>query len=307
MTGLRGKDLVSMRDLSKPDIELVFKRANEMAKALSSGKKLELLKNRIVATLFFEPSTRTRMSFQSAVERLAGNVLDLSSVEATSVKKGESFTDTLRMVDAYSDLIVVRHAADGAARLAAEVCEKPVVNGGDGGNQHPTQTLIDLYAIQKMKGKISGLTISLVGDLKHARTMRSLFYGLGMFGADVNLISPEGLEMNPALVDEVRRSSGVNIAERNKLDLKDADVVYACRVQKERFADPYEAETMQKKFRLTRDTLKGAKDGMIILHPLPKIDEIAPEIDAMPQAKYFEQAALGVPIRMAVIAEIMGV
>lgn len=304
---LRGKDLVSIRDLEKADIELVLKRAAEMESALAQGKPLSTMHGRIAATMFFEPSTRTRLSFQTAVKRLGGQVINMSAVAATSIAKGEAIADTLRMVDGYADLIIIRHNTEGMARYAAEVCEHPVINAGDGGNQHPTQTLLDLYAIRKMKGKIEGLNVVLVGDLKYARTMRSLLYGLAMFDARVTLIAPEGLEMNPKIVQEVERRFGAKIKHRKALDLSDADVAYICRIQKERFADPYEAEKVQKKFRITMDALKDVKADLVILHPLPKIDEMDPDIDRTKYARYFEQAQLGVPVRMAIISEILGV
>lgn len=293
--------------MDKGDIELLMKRAAEMDKALGAGKAPDLLKHKIVATLFFEPSTRTKMSFQTAAERLGAQILDLTSVESSSLKKGESLADTLRMVDGYSDLIIQRHAAEGSARFAAEVCGKPVINAGDGGNQHPTQTLLDLYSIRKMKGKVGGLSVYLVGDLKYARTMRSLLYGLAMFGASITLIAPDGLEMSPAVIKEARERFKADITETSKLDITKADVAYICRIQKERFADPYEAEKVQKNFRITMDALKGVKDDLVLLHPLPKIDEMDAAIDGTKHARYFEQAALGVPMRMAILAEIMGV
>jgi len=304
---LRNRDIISIRDLEKSDIELLLKRAEEMEKALASGKRLNLLNDKIIATVFFEPSTRTKMSFQSAIKRLGGQNLNFSSIESSSMKKGETLADTLRMIDGYADMIIIRHALEGSARYAAEICAHPVINAGDGGNQHPTQTLLDLFAIKRMKGRIKGLNVFLVGDLKHARTMRSLLYGLAMFNANITLISPQGLEMSRKIVDEARERFGANITERTTMDLSDADVAYICRIQKERFADPYEAEMAQRNFRITMDTLNGVKDDLILLHPLPKVDEIDPEIDSTKHAKYFEQAKLGVPMRMALIAEVMGV
>ena len=303
---MRGKDLISIRDLDKAEIEHLMKRAAEMDKLLAAGKPPPLLKNKIVATLFFEPSTRTKMSFHAAIERLGAQILDLTSIESSSLKKGESLADTLRMVDGYSNLVIQRIAIEGAARFAAEICQNPVINAGDGGNQHPTQTLLDLYTIKKLKGKISGLDVCMIGDLKYARTMRSLLYGLSMFGANLTLVAPEGLEMNPAVVKEAKERFGANISEMSKLDLSKADVAYACRIQKERFADQYEAEKVQKRFRITADALKGVKDSLILMHPLPKIDEMEVAIDDTKYAKYFEQAQNGVPMRMALMAEIMG-
>jgi len=304
---LKGRDVISIRDIGKADVELLLKRAEEMKSSLESGKQQRLLEGKIVSTVFFEPSTRTKMCFQAAVKRLGGQVLNFTSQDSSSMKKGESLADTLRIIDGYSDMVIIRHALEGSARYAAEICNHPVINAGDGGNQHPTQTLLDLFAIMKMKGKIEGLNVSLIGDLKHARTMRSLLYGLAMFKAEITLVSPQGLEMNPKVIDEARRKFGASITEANALSLRDADVAYVCRVQKERFADPYEAELAQKRFMITADALKGAKQDLVLLHPLPKIEEIAPEIDSTKYAKYFEQAKLGVPMRMALMAEVLGV
>lgn len=289
-------DLISIRDLGKKQIEEILSHATEIAK---KEKKPEL-KGKILATLFFEPSTRTKLSFQSAAMRLSMTYIDFLP-ELSSLKKGESFADTVRTVEGYADVLAVRHAKEGAARLAADMCMKPVVNGGDGGNQHPTQTLIDLFSIKMMKGKIGGLNITLLGDLKHARTMRSLVYGLAMFGANVTLISPAGLEMDQNYLKEVEKKFGLNVKTANEPSLEDADVLYVCRIQTERFVDPYEAQSVMKKFRVKREDLKNVREDLAILHPLPKVNEIDPEIDKMPQAKYFEQAHYGVPLRMAVI------
>ena len=289
-------DIISIRDLKKEEIEEILDSADKIA----DGKATPDLKGKILATLFFEPSTRTKLSFQSAAMRTGITYLDLIA-ELSSLKKGESFADTIKTVEGYADVLVVRHAKEGSARLAADMLEKPVVNGGDGGNQHPTQTLIDLFSIRKMKGKIGGLNVTLLGDLKHARTMRSLVYGLSMFGANVTLSAPRGLEMDPEYVKEVESKFGVKVKVTNEPEFKDADVLYVCRIQAERFADPYEAQSIMKKFRVKKEDLKGTKEDLVILHPLPKVNEIDPEIDNMPQAKYFEQAHYGVPLRMAVI------
>lgn len=301
---MNGKDLISIRDLTRQDIEELFSLTKKMEGKI--GSKDKPLKNTVIATLFFEPSTRTKMSFETAAQRLGADLITFSSVESTSMAKGESFVDTIKTIDGYSDLIIIRHKLEGSARLASQVAKHPVVNGGDGGNQHPTQTLIDLYTINKMKGKIKGLHVYLVGDLKYARTMRSLLYGLGMFGAKVTLVSPRGLEMDKGVVKEVKAKFSVDVKETREMNLKDADVVYVCRIQKERFADPYEAEKVQKEFKITEDQLQGVKDDLILLHPLPKIDEIDPGVDRSKHAVYFEQATLGVPIRMAIILKLLG-
>ncbi len=273
-----------------------------MEEVLKKGDKL--LGNVVVANLFFEPSTRTNLSFQAAASRLGAATISAAR-GSMSAEKGESFIDTIKIVDGYADVIVIRHAMEGSAKLAAEVAEHPVVNAGDGGNQHPTQTLIDLYTIRKIKGEIKGLNVHLVGDLKHARAMRSLLYGLGMFGANVKLVSPANLRMSKDAIDEVKGKFGIKVEESGKIDLKGCDVLYVCRVQAERFMDKYEAERMQREFRVSEEYMKNAKKEMIILHPLPKIDEIPEAVDKSPRAKYFEQAKYGVPVRMAVIMELL--
>jgi len=291
-------DLISFRDLDKGTVEKIFGLAEDMDRQLER-KKVEKLEG-IMATLFFEPSTRTKLSFQSAAERLGLQVVDFLA-DRSSLKKGESFVDTIRTVDGYCDIIAMRHPAEGAARLAAETAEAPVLNGGDGANQHPTQTLLDLYTIRKLKGKIAGLNVHLVGDLKHARTMHSLVYGLGMFGAKVTMVAPKGLEMEEHIIHEAEKKFNFKMESRDSIDLKDADVLYVCRVQEERFADKYEAAKVKKEFTISSEYIRKGKEDLVIMHPLPKIDEIPPEVDAMPQARYFEQARNGIPVRMACI------
>ena len=295
-------DLISFRELSKEDVEDYFKRAEEMDRQLESGKVEKL--DGIVATMFFEPSTRTKLSFQSAAERLGLQIVDFVG-ETSSLKKGESFEDTIKTVDGYADIIVIRHPLEGSARLAAEYAEAPVANGGDGGNQHPSQTLLDLYTLKKMKGDIGKLEVHLVGDLKHARTMRSLLYGLAMFGAKVKLVSPAGLEMAPETIAEVKKLFNAKLEVSDEINFKGADVVYVCRIQEERFEDKYEAMSVKKKFMIKPEYLEGVKEDMIILHPLPKIDEIPPEVDRSPHAKYFSQAKNGIPVRMAIMRKML--
>ena len=272
---------------------------------LEAVDKTTAHKGKILATAFFEPSTRTRLSFQSAALRLGMNYIDFSP-ELSSLRKGESFGDTIRMMDGYADVIVVRHPKEGAARLAAEAAESAVINAGDGGNQHPTQTFIDLYTIKKLKKKLGGLRIALVGDLKHARSMHSLVYALAMFGNMLRLVSPAGLELDPALVEEIEGKFKEKVETGKEMRLNDVDVLYVCRIQEERFADPYEAKRMKEKFRITLSTLEGVKKDLVILHPLPRIGEIDPGLDKTPYAKYFEQAHYGVPVRMGIIDYLLG-
>jgi aspartate carbamoyltransferase catalytic subunit len=292
-------DLISLRDLDKGSIDGIL----DIAEKIHAGTHKPQLKG-ILATLFFEPSTRTKLSFQSASMRSGMGYLDFQP-EMSSLKKGESFGDTIRIVSGYADALAVRHPKEGAARLAADLSEKPVINAGDGANQHPTQTLIDLFSIRKNKGRISGLKVTLLGDLKYARAMRSLVYGLAMYGAKVTLVSPEGLGMDEDYLEEVGRSFDFKAAVKNEPEFSDADVLYVCRIQQERFADPYEAKRVTERFMIRKDDLKDAKEDLVILHPLPKINEIDPAIDAMKQAKYFEQAHYGVPVRQAVLEYVL--
>ena len=295
-------DLISIRDLDKAAIEKLLDSTEKMEKNIFTSH--DMFKGKVAATLFFEPSTRTHLSFQAAAQRLGMSVVPYYHASSSSTK-GESLRDTLKIVDGYADILILRHPLEGSARWAAETAQHPVVNAGDGGNQHPTQTLIDLYAILKAKEKIKGLNVQLVGDLKHARAMRSLLYALGMFGAIVKLAAPIGLEMDPAIVKETEEKFGAKITQTAELDLSGSDVVYVCRIQKERFADPYAASKLQASFRISPELLKNAKADMILMHPLPKIDEIPPEVDASPHAYYFQQARCGVPVRMAVLAYCM--
>ena len=290
-------DLISFRDLDKEQAEKIFAEAKKMDGQLASGKVEKI--DGILATMFFEPSTRTKLSFQAAGERLGLQVIDFLA-EKSSVKKGESFVDTIKTVDGYADVIAIRHPAEGSARLAAEVADAPVLNGGDGANQHPTQTLLDLYTIRKLKGKIAGQKVHLVGDLKHARTMHSLLYGLAMFGAEITMVAPKGLEVGKEYLEDIKKFKP-KLKTEGRIDLSDADILYVCRVQAERFADKYEAERVKKEFTISPEYIKEGKDGLVIMHPLPKIDEIPAEIDRMEQAKYFEQAKNGIPVRMAAI------
>jgi len=292
------RDLISIRDLEKKEIESFLSESSRMEQLVL--RQQELLSGKIIASMFFEASTRTNMSFQTAAKRLGAKMLTFHT-GASSAAKGESLADTIRMMDGYSDAIILRHPYEGAARFAADLAGHPVINAGDGGNQHPTQTLIDLYTIKKLKKKISGLNVTLLGDLKHARSMRSLLYGLSMFGAVVTLVSPTALAMDGDILAEVKEKFGAQPVQKQDVSLRGCDVLYVCRIQKERFSDPYEAEKMQKDFRVDLEMLRAADEDLAILHPLPKVDEIPPEVDSDPRAKYFEQAKNGVPVRMAVL------
>jgi len=266
-----------------------------------------MLQDKILSVLFFEPSTRTRLSFESAMSRLGGMVIGFADPSGTSQRKGESLADTIRMADSYSDAIVLRHPQEGAARLSAEFASHPVINAGDGAGQHPTQTLLDLFTILTEKKKIEGQNVVLLGDLKYGRTAHSLAYALAFFGANLTFVSPESLRMPKEVVGECKEF-GVEPVSTSHLDkaIKEADVLYVTRIQKERFPDPEEYNKVMGSYRVTCELLKSGQDDLIVMHPLPRVTEIDPEVDATPHALYFKQAFNGVPVRMALLALIFG-
>lgn len=271
-------------------------------------KRSKELEGRIMACLFFEPSTRTRLSFESAMIRLGGSVLGFADVATSSAGgKGETLADTIRTVERYADVIVMRHNLDGSAKLAAEFSRIPVINAGSGSEEHPTQALLDLYSIRKLKGKIDGISISLCGDLKYGRTVHSLGMALSHYKVTVKLAAPPGLKMKPAIIDEMKRS-GLSVIEVGTIEdaVKDADVVYMTRIQKERFPDIRDYDAVKGKFNLTLREVNMMREDAIILHPLPRVDEINPEVDKTPQAKYFDQVYNGVITRMALLRLILG-
>jgi len=307
MSDFRGRDVLSIRDFSRADIQLILKAAKKMVPIAVGSRRSRLLEGRILATLFYEPSTRTRLSFESAMARLGGRVLGFSGAEGTSVQKGETLADTVRMVEAYSDAIVLRHPHEGAARLAAEFTEKPVINAGDGAGQHPTQTLLDLYTIWDEKGSIEGQNVVLVGDLRYGRTVHSLTYALAELGAHLTFVSPPTLEMPREILENVKeRGLSFRVAHRLHEVVRDADVLYVTRIQKERFPDSQEYEAVVGSYRIDGDVLRDAKRDLIVMHPLPRIAEIAPEVDRTKHAMYFKQAFNGVPVRMALLDLILG-
>ncbi|MGI0147997.1 MAG: aspartate carbamoyltransferase [Thermoplasmata archaeon] len=307
MSDFRGRDVLSIRDFSRADIQLVLRTAKKMVPVAVGTRRSRSLEGRILATLFYEPSTRTRLSFESAMARLGGRVLGFSGAEGTSVQKGETLADTVRMVEAYGDAIVLRHPQEGAARLAAEFTEKPVINAGDGAGQHPTQTLLDLYTIWDEKGSIEGQNVVLVGDLRYGRTVHSLTYALAELGAHLTFVSPPTLEMPREILENVKEQGlSFRVAHRLHEVIRDADVLYVTRIQKERFPDPQEYQAVVGSYRIDGDVLRDAKRGLIIMHPLPRVSEIAPEVDRTKHAVYFKQAFNGVPVRMALLDLILG-
>jgi len=305
---LKGKDIISINDLRKEDINQVLKKAQKYEKALQKGS-LDVLRGKILATLFYEPSTRTRLSFESAMHRLGGSVIGFSGAEGTSVQKGETLADTIRTVEKYADVIAVRHPVEGSARLAADISSVPIINGGDGTHAHPTQTLLDLYTMQQEKGKLKGLTVALTGDLKYGRTVHSLSYALAMFGADITLVSPEQLKMPMDFTSRMEKDFGARINETNSLEdvVSKVDVLYVTRIQRERFPDPEEYEKIRGAYRVDKELLGKAKKSLIVMHPLPRVDEISADVDSSTHARYFEQSYYGVPVRMALLTGVLGV
>ncbi|WP_319371812.1 aspartate carbamoyltransferase [uncultured Ilyobacter sp.] len=298
------KNIISLRDFKKKDILRIL----EVAEKLEKNPKPELLKDKIVSTLFFEPSTRTRLSFCSAAQRLGARVLGFDSPDATSLKKGESLKDTVRMAEAYSDVIVMRHYLDGAARLAAEATVRPVINAGDGSNQHPSQTLLDLYTIKKEMGNIENLKVALVGDLKYGRTVHSLTKALSHFNAELYFIAPDSLQMPEYILEDLDKSGiKYHILEDFRDILGEIDVFYMTRIQGERFPDEEEYKKVKGIYVINRDNILGnCKENMIIMHPLPRVDEISTDLDDTKHALYFKQASNGVPVRMAMLAMVLG-
>ena len=295
------KDIISMNDFTAEEILLILKKAEAIEK-MSDEEKLSLMHGKIVATMFYEPSTRTKLSFESAAMRLGANILYFDT-EHSSVKKGESFSDTIRMVESYSDIIVIRHPLDGAARLAASVSHKPVLNGGDGSNQHPSQTLLDLYTIMKEKGTLENLHIAFTGDLKYGRTVHSLAKALKHFHPVIYFVSPSNLAMPQYLLDDLDDAGVTYYIEENITGCLDKlDVFYMTRIQRERFPDPEEYEKVKGIYIINRGNIEGkCKDDMIIMHPLPRVNEIDVDLDTTKYARYFEQARNGIPIRQAMM------
>ncbi len=308
MLDMKGRDVVSIGDFTVEEIERILDLAQDMVPVAKGEKDSKLLDGKILAAFFFEPSTRTKLSFESAMLRLGGSVLGFANPKGTSATKGETLADTIRMAEAYSDVIVLRHPREGAARLAAKFSEKPVINAGDGAGQHPTQTLLDLFTIRSEKGKIEGLNINLIGDLKYGRTVHSLAHALAMFGANLSFTAPRELQMPEHVIKDVRKY-GIEPRIYTSLEdsVDDSDVMYVTRIQKERFPDLAEYEKVAGAYRIDLDLLEKAKSDVTIMHPLPRVSEISPEVDNTRNAKYFIQAFNGVPVRMALLSLVLGV
>jgi len=300
----QGRDIISIEDFSREEINYILSIARSMEPLAKTGS--DMLKGKILATLFYEPSTRTRLSFESAMLKLGGSNIGFAEVDSASVKKGENLADTMRTVENYADVIAMRHPLDGAAKLAAEFSKVPVINGGSGSEEHPTQALLDLYTVQKEKGTIDGLKIALVGDLRYGRTVHSLAYGLSLFDVELFLVSPESLRMRSEILRAIQDK--IPVAETSSLEkaVSQVDVLYVTRIQKERFPDPAEYAKVKGVYRIDLKTLVDAKKDLIILHPLPRVDEIAAEVDGTSQARYFQQVWNGIVVRMALLALVLG-
>lgn len=305
MGSLKGRDVISIRDFTREELLELFKEADRMQRYRSGG--LDILKDKILALAFFEPSTRTMFSFQSAMQKLGGKTISLSEVKKTSIAKGESLRDTILMLREYADALVIRHYIEGAAKYAAEIADIPVINAGDGARCHPTQAMIDLYTIQMIKGRIEGLKVGVLGDLKYGRASNSFIYGLTLFKPIyLYLISPKELVLRQEVKDYLNE---VNVTYYEVEDLRsvinELDVLYVTRIQKERFPDPTEYEKVKDSYRVDLSVLKNAKDDLMILHPLPRVTEIPYEVDSTKYAYYFLQASNGVPVRMALLKMIL--
>lgn len=308
------RDVVSIKDFTKEELEYIFKTAEKMEKQGYDGT---LLRGRKVGLLFYEPSTRTRMSFDAAAHALGADTIWFAGVEGTSVMKGETLKDTIETVANYVDVIVMRHPFDGSARWAADVTTNrtkrghkkvPIINGGDGKNEHPTQTMLDLYSIRKTQGRIEGLEIAMVGDLKYGRTVHSLSYALSLYNCHLRYVAPESLQI-PEHVEAFLKRKGIQYTKHYKIEdiISSADIIYMTRIQKERFPDENEYNKVKGIFKITQSLLSMAKPTARLMHPLPRVDEISVDVDEDPRAYYFEQAGNGVPVRAALLSLVMGV
>ena len=302
-----GQDILSVSQFSREDLETLFAVAHEMSEMVQRVGSFDLLKGKVLTNLFYEPSTRTSSSFVAAIERLGGSVVQINNVTFSSVSKGESLRDTVRTMESYTDAIVLRHPEMGSAAEAAAATSKPVINAGDGPGEHPTQALLDAYTIREEMGGIDGLTITMLGDLKYGRTVHSLARLLTLFDVKINYVSPDILRMPEYLVDEVD-TAGIGQMQTTSLEsvLDDTDVLYVTRIQKERFENSSDYDQVENAYVVTANTMKYAKERMIVMHPLPRVGEIAIEVDDDPRAAYFRQMEYGMYVRMALLALVLG-
>ena len=304
---LYGNDILSVKQFDRPQLENIIGVAHEMEGMVRRIGTFDLLKGKILANIFYEPSTRTSASFTAAMERLGGSVIPINEVRYSSVAKGESLPDTIRTLEAYADVIVLRHPEVGSAALAAKYARKPIINAGDGIGEHPTQALLDLYTIQEELQQVDGLTVTLLGDLKYGRTVHSLARLLSLFNVRLNYVSPDILPFPAEIVEEIK-GHGIPQAQYQSLEevLPETDVLYVTRVQKERFEDLELYEKVRNMFVITPETMQKAKPNCVIMHPLPRVGEISMEIDDDPRAAYFRQVEYGMYVRMALLAMVLG-
>jgi aspartate carbamoyltransferase catalytic subunit len=299
-----GRDIVSIKDFSREEIDYILQMADVVEPMAKGGS--HTLDGKIMATLFFEPSTRTRLSFESAMYRFGGKCLGFAEPKAASVEKGENLADTVRVVESYADVLVIRHPSEGAARLAAEFASVPVINAGTGAEEHPTQAMLDLYTMRKELGKIDGLNVALAGDLRYGRTVHSLAYALSLYDINLFLVSPSLLRMRKEVLEEVNGRIKVQEHEDLSKVIPEADVIYMTRIQKERFGSLEDYEKVRGSYRLAAQDLSKARPGMIVMHPLPRVDEIVYDVDNTPHAKYFRQVWYGLLVRMSLIGLVLG-
>ncbi len=303
-----GKDILSVSQFCREDLEYIFGVAETMRTMVAHVGTFDLLKGKILTNLFYEPSTRTSSSFAAAMERQGGSVIQINDVKFSSVSKGESLPDTIRTLESYSDVIVLRHPETGSASIAAKYARKPIINAGDGIGEHPTQALLDLFTIREELGTTEGLTVTMLGDLRYGRTVHSLAKLLALYGVRLNYVSPELLRMPPELVAQLE-TQGVRQTEYEALDaqlMADTDVLYVTRVQKERFDSLEEYEAVKDAYVITPDIMQGFRARMALMHPLPRVGEISPEVDSDPRAAYFRQMEYGLYVRMALLAMVLG-
>lgn len=300
---LAGRDLVSMRDLTRDELLTILDEA-----AFFEDYEKPLLAGKVLGSLFFEPSTRTNLSFSAAMQRLGGDVIGFADARVSSTAKGESLTDTIRVVENYCDIILLRHPLEGAARMASEATELPVINAGDGTNQHPTQTLLDLYTIRQKRGRLDNLKIAFVGDLKYSRTVHSLIETLTHFDNELFLVSPQSLRIPPDFIEELDARGTVYSEDEDFFSIApDVDILYTTRIQQERFPDPVEYEKVKNAYSIDRESIERIGGNLTLMHPLPRLNEINRDLDDFPGSAYFDQARNGVTVRKAVLSLLLGV
>ena len=301
MNSFSQKDVISIRDFSKDDLDQIYSKTDEIIK-MNPEQRREIARGKTLGYLFFEPSTRTRLSFQSAMALIGGTSFGFADSTSSSIQKGESLADTVKIMAGYADAIVLRHSLDGSSKFAAEISDKPIINGGSGTEEHPTQAIQDLYTIRKELGKIDGKNIGIVGDLKYGRTVYSLLYGLSNYDVNVHLISPESLKIRSDSTYNLKQN--LTFTESENLDdhIEDLDVLYVTRIQKERFPDEEEYVKVKGSYVIGQDVVNKMKENAILLHPLPRIDEISTDVDSAKQAKYFQQAEYGKFTRAAILS-----